>query len=52
MCPPTAAALGGHLETLRWARERGCPWDRTACLWHAKQLHSAEVIAYIEAQPE
>ena len=20
------AALGGHLEVLRWARENGCPW--------------------------
>ena len=21
------AALGGHLEVLKWARENGCPWD-------------------------
>ena len=30
-CPWTAetckqAALNGHLETLRWARENGAPW--------------------------
>ena len=23
----TRAAEGGHLETLKWARENGCPWD-------------------------
>lgn len=21
------AAMGGHLETLRWLRNNGCPWD-------------------------
>jgi len=21
-----AAVAGGHYETLRWAREHGCPW--------------------------
>ena len=23
----TAAAEGGHLETLKWARANGCPWS-------------------------
>ena len=22
------AAKGGHLEMLKWAREKGCPWSR------------------------
>ena len=25
----TAAAKGGCLQTLRWAREQGCPWGRS-----------------------
>ena len=25
------AALGGHLETLKWASENGCPWDEETC---------------------
>ena len=24
----SAAAEGGHLEVLQWARANGCPWDR------------------------
>jgi len=26
-----AAAGGGHLEVLQWAREHGCPWDEWVC---------------------
>lgn len=29
------AALNGHLEVLKWARENGCPWDKNACLFEA-----------------
>jgi hypothetical protein len=25
-----AAAIGGHVELLKWLRERSCPWDYTA----------------------
>ena len=25
------AALGGHLEVLKWARENGCEWDSDTC---------------------
>jgi len=25
------AAWGGHLETLKWARENGCPWNEDTC---------------------
>ena len=27
----TAAAKGGHLEVLQWARQNGCPWDSDTC---------------------
>ncbi|CAN0500649.1 unnamed protein product, partial [Laminaria digitata] len=25
------AAAGGHLEVLKWARDRGCPWGEETC---------------------
>ena len=33
------AAWGGHLETLKWARENGCPWNEDTCLFAAKGGH-------------
>mmetsp|Transcript_10481 Transcript_10481/g.20934 ORF Transcript_10481/g.20934 Transcript_10481/m.20934 type:complete len:491 (+) Transcript_10481:160-1632(+) len=27
----TVAARGGHVETLEWARRKGCPWDEGTC---------------------
>ena len=27
----SAAALGGHLEVLQWARANGCPWNVDTC---------------------
>ena len=24
-------AYGGHLETLKWARDNGCDWNETTC---------------------
>ena len=26
-----AAAMGGHLEVLQWARANGCAWDADTC---------------------
>ena len=26
-----AAAKGGHLEVLQWARQNGCPWNELTC---------------------
>jgi hypothetical protein len=26
-----AAAIGGHLGVLQWARENGCEWKRDTC---------------------
>jgi len=33
--PCALAAKGGHLEALRWARQRDCPWDEHVCEWAA-----------------
>jgi hypothetical protein len=30
---------GGHLETLKWARENGCPWDEETCADAAEGGH-------------
>ena len=29
----------GHLETLRWLRSNGCPWDEQTCLDAAREGH-------------
>ena len=34
-----AAAYGGHLEVLRWAREHGAPWDEDTCIFAAHGGH-------------
>ena len=34
-----AAAKGGHLEVLKWARENGCPWDENTCAYAALGGH-------------
>ena len=34
-----AAAEGGHLELLRWARENGCPWDEATPAFAAEGGH-------------
>jgi hypothetical protein len=33
------AAAGGHLEVLRWAREKGCPWNKWTCAAAARGGH-------------
>ncbi|KAL6076959.1 Ankyrin repeat domain-containing protein [Balamuthia mandrillaris] len=30
---------GGHLEVLKWARENGCPWDKTVFMMAAARGH-------------
>ena len=35
------AALGGHVKTLRWARETGCDWEESACAAAAQSGHLA-----------
>jgi len=35
----SAAAEGGHLEVLQWARANGCPWNELTCTWAAKGGH-------------
>ena len=33
------AASFGQLETLRWLRDNGCPWDKETCLDAAREGH-------------
>jgi hypothetical protein len=35
------AAKGGRLQTLQWAREQGCPWDRNVSATAAEGGHLA-----------
>ena len=35
----SSAAAGGHLEVLKWARERDCPWDKFTCEYAAYDGH-------------
>ena len=32
----SSAWAGGHLETLKWARENGCPWNVWTCTYAAR----------------
>ena len=33
------AALGGHLEVLKWARDNGCEWGKDTCYFAARNGH-------------
>ena len=43
------AARGGHLEVLKWLREKGCPWDAWACTEAARYDHLA-VLKWLRSQ--
>ena len=43
-----AAARGGHLEVLQWARANGCPWDEMTCKGAALS-GSLEVLQWLRA---
>ena len=34
-----SAAMGGHLEVLKWAHENGCPWNEYTCSSAARGGH-------------
>ena len=40
------AALGGHLECLKYAHENGCPWDEKTCYVAALSGH-LECLKYL-----
>jgi hypothetical protein len=44
----TAAARGGHLEMLKYARANGCPWDEGTCAAAARGGH-LEVLQWARA---
>jgi hypothetical protein len=31
--------MGGHLETLRWLRAIGAPWNEDTCYWAVEHGH-------------
>ena len=33
------AAMGGHIEVLKWLRAEGCPWDQWTCFFAVHQGH-------------
>ena len=43
------AALGGHVKTLRWARETGCDWEESACAAAAQSGH-LEALQWLRAE--
>ena len=42
------AAMGGHLEVLKWLHRKGCPWDQAACARAAQGGH-LEVLKWLLA---
>ena len=42
------AALGGHLEVLKWARQNGCPWNEETC-WEAAGQGHLEMLQWARA---
>ena len=46
------AAVGGHLEVLRWARAHGCEWDAAHVRARAAQDAHGEVLRWLDDQGE
>ena len=44
-----SACNGGHLETLKWLRSEGYPWDEASCNLGAKGGH-LEVLKWLRSQ--
>jgi hypothetical protein len=44
----TRAAEFGHLETLKWARANGCPWNEMTCT-RAAEFGHIEVLKWARA---
>jgi len=43
-------AMGGHLATLQWARERHCPWYKDAVRAHAYLGGHVDVLRWMEEE--
>ena len=37
------------METLKWLRSEGCPWDEEACAWAAEHGH-LEVVKWLRSE--
>jgi hypothetical protein len=46
-----AAARRGYVGVLSYLRERGCPWDRDACLEAATERRKPACVDYIKRRP-
>jgi hypothetical protein len=44
------AALNGHIDTLRWLRERGCPWIVSEVCINAARYGFTDILEYILKQ--
>jgi tripartite-type tricarboxylate transporter receptor subunit TctC len=44
------AAFNGHVSTLRWLQEHGCPWDAIDICASAAQGGSVDVLVYLQQQ--
>jgi len=42
------AAIGGHLELLKWLREQGCPWDWQVLDRSQQFNHRSHVLKWAE----
>ena len=44
------AAVGGHLEVLKWARENGCPWDKKFMCRNALHGGNEEMLRWMREE--
>jgi hypothetical protein len=40
--------MGGHLATLKWAREHHCPWDKGNVRGHAARGRHVDVLRWLD----
>jgi hypothetical protein len=45
-----AAARSGHVDTLRWLHEHGCPWDTESVCVLAAESGSLDVMMYLQQE--
>jgi hypothetical protein len=45
-----AAAEGGHLATLQWAREHQCPWNKDQVRVHAAERGHVDMLRWLDEE--